>query len=109
MGVGEKKKSRCSFCLTNEHSYKKCEYKCQCIKCSWNNQLINECTWVEVKCSVCGLEGHAPCLHKVNNLEFRFKLQTEYGYEHFPWDQVKIKDKGCGRGNQARKRRSVRD
>ena len=33
MGIGEKRKSRCSFYSTNEHSYKECEFKCRCIKC----------------------------------------------------------------------------
>ena len=92
-----------SFYSTNEHSYKECEFKCRCIKCGWDNHPINECTWAEGKCSVCGLEGHAPLLHEGHNPEFRFKLQTEYGYEHFTWDQVEKKDRVYGRGIQARK------
>ena len=95
--AGVKRKFRCFFYAMNNHLYKKCCYKCPCIKCGRDNHQINNCTWADFKCWIWGLEGQASQLYEVSDQEFRLKLRTEYGYKHFTWDQVLVKNKNYRR------------
>ena len=55
-----RRKFRCTFCESDEHGYKECDLKAQCIHCGLDNHKADKCFWVGNKCTRCGVQGHNP-------------------------------------------------
>ena len=77
------RKFRCTFCEYDEHGFKECDQKAQCINCGLDNHKADKCFWVGNKCTRCGVQGHASKLHLATDLKFRLAIMNTHGPESF--------------------------
>ena len=77
------KKFKCSYCESDEHGYKECGLKEQCINCGIDNHKSDKCFWSGNNCSWCGTTGHASKLHHAKDQKFRLAIMNAHGHEHF--------------------------
>ena len=89
-----RRKFRCTFCELDEHGFKECDLKAQCIHCGLDNHKADKCFWVGNKCTRCGVQGHASKLHLASDLKFRLAIMNAHGPENFShfWANEKRKE-----------------
>ena len=81
---GQEKRSMCSFCESDLHSFRQCTEKRPCVICGRNNHPVKRCSFdVELSCRVCHEVGHAALLHDAEDQDFRMEILTTYGRKNF--------------------------
>jgi len=72
---GSEKRTLCSFCESDVHSFRQCTEKRPYVICGQNNHTVQRCLFdLELSCRVSQEVGHAALLHEAEDQDFRMEI-----------------------------------